>query len=232
VVGGRVGARVAGSEEGGDRLSGSAGPMVDEGRKRVVSVGFLPGRGRVLFVGVCAHKDTVEVDGDLTVGVRGVVACQRPDPVADFGPSGPNGLQSPPAGSGKSVDQTGDGRVGSNRTEDGRLAPQHRDVREAVPAERDRQGHVQQDLARIVEGPRFPPWRERCRYRGVQTGLADRLDQQHRAGLGDHPTATVLHTDTRVGPGTLLHLGSASFAITYRTSASPIVAAQRHFLLS
>lgn len=49
------------------------------------------------------------------------------------------------------------------------------------------------------------------RYRLVQAGLADRFDQQHTAGLGDHPATTALGTDRWVGPDALHHLESASF---------------------
>lgn len=102
---------------------------------------------------------------------------QRPDPLPDFGPCGPDGLQDLLAGGGEGVDEAGDGRVGGDRAEDGRLAPQRRDVREAVPAQCDRQGDVQQDLARVVDGPRFAPRRQHLRYRLIQTGLADCFDQ-------------------------------------------------------
>ncbi|GGV87397.1 hypothetical protein GCM10010294_69270 [Streptomyces griseoloalbus] len=47
---------------------------------------------------------------------------------------------------GKDIDQAGDRRVRGDRAEDGRLAPQHRDIRKAVTAELDRQGDVQENL--------------------------------------------------------------------------------------
>ena len=103
-----------------------------------------------------------------------------------------------------------DRRVGGHRPEHTRLGPQHAHVGQAVTAQCDRQGHVQQDLARIVYRPRASPWRERCRYRLVQPGLADGLDQQHAPGLGHHGPTTALNADTRVGPDTLTHLESAS----------------------
>jgi hypothetical protein len=51
-------------------------------------------------------------------------------------------------------DATGPNTAGSNRW--------HRDVGEAVPAERDGQREVQEDLARIMDDPRFAPRSERC----------------------------------------------------------------------
>lgn len=77
------------------------------------------------------------------------------------------------AGYGEGVDQAGDGRVGGDR-----LTPQHGDIREAVPAQRDRQSEVQEDLAGIVDGPRLPPRSQSCGYRLVKARFADRLQQQ------------------------------------------------------
>ncbi len=76
VVGGRVRAGVPGAQEGGDGPAGAARPVVDEGRQRVMAVGLLPGRGRVLLVRMRAHQDAVEVDRDLSVGVGSSVAGQ------------------------------------------------------------------------------------------------------------------------------------------------------------
>jgi hypothetical protein len=90
-----------------------------------------------------------------------LLAGQRPGVPPDFGPCGPDGLQGFLAGSGEGVDQAGDGRVGGDRAEDGGLTAQHRDVREAVPAQCDRQGDVQEGLAGIVDGARFAP-RSQC----------------------------------------------------------------------
>lgn len=53
--------------------------------------------------------------------------------------------------------------------------PQHADIGQTVAAECDSQCHIQQDLARIVHGPPLAPRRECRRYRGIQTGPADRL---------------------------------------------------------
>lgn len=184
--------------------------VVDEGRQRVMAVGLLPGRGRVLLAGVRDHAAAVEVDRDLSTGVRGVLARQRPGPAADFGPCGPDGLQGFLTGGGEGLDQTGAGRIEGDRAEDGQLTPQHRDVREAVPAKRGRQSDVQEDLARIVDGPRLPPRNQSCGYGLVNVGLADCFDEQDRPGLGDDLTAVILNTDTGIGPDRVLRLGSTS----------------------
>jgi len=82
------------------------------------------------------YQDTVEVVRDLSTGVRSVLfaRCQG----------------------GKDVDQAGDHRVGGDRSEDGRLAPRHGDTREAVTAERDRQGDVQENLVLRTSRPAVP----------------------------------------------------------------------------
>ena len=152
-------------------------------------------------------------------------AGQRPDTCADFGPRRADRGERLRAGGGEGVDQAGDGRVGGHRAEHGRLGPQHGDIRQAVPAQRDRQRDIQQDLARIVHRPRLAPRRQRRRYRRVQAGLADRLDQQHRPGLRDHPAAAALDTDTRIRPDTLASPGEVPPTVA-GTRASTILLLQ------
>jgi hypothetical protein len=197
--------------------TGSARSVVEEGRQGVMAVGLLPGRGRVLLVGMRDHEDTVEIDDDLAVGVGGVLAGQRPGTMTDFGACGPDGLQGFVAGCGEGVDQAGDGRVGGDRAEEGRLTPQHRDVREAVPAQCDRQCDVQKGLAGVVDGPRFAPRSQSCGYRLVKARLADRLQQQDRTGLREHLPTVCLDTDTWVRRVRLSHLESALFLAANRT---------------
>jgi hypothetical protein len=73
--------------------------------------------------------------------------------------------------------------VGGHRSEHTRLGPQHGDIGQAVPAQSCCERDIEEDLARVVHRPRLAPRRQGRRYRAVQTGLADRLDQQHRPGL-------------------------------------------------
>ena len=87
-------------------------------------------------------------------------------------------------------------------------------------AERDREGHIQQDLPRVMHRPLLPPRRQGRRYRLVQPGLADRLDQQHATGLADHCTTAALNADTRIRPDTFLHSPSDT-ATTSTDDATP-----------
>jgi hypothetical protein len=86
------------------------------------------------------------------------------------------------------------GRRPPARTRSARPATCH--IGQAVPAQRDGERDIQQDLARIVHRPALPPRLKRCRYRRIQTGLADRLRQEHRAGLRDDSATVALDADT------------------------------------
>lgn len=192
------------------RLSGAAGAVVDERHERVTAVGPLPGRGRVLLLGVGGNQHSVEVDGHRPIRVGRRLAGQPPDPLTGLSPRGTDRLQGLLPGDGEGVDKAGDRRVGGDGPEHGRLGPQHGDVRETVSARRDRQRDVQEHLPGIVNGPRLPPRRQRRGYRPVKAALADCLHEQNRAGLGDHLAAVPLDTDTRIRRGRLSHLESGA----------------------
>ena len=199
-----------GPEQSGDGFAGSARPVVDEPHQRVVTVGLLPGRGGILPVGVGDDQDSVQIHDHLPTGVRCPIAGHRPGELAYFGSCGADRGQCFLARGGEDVDQTGDRRVGGDRPEHGRLGPQHRDVGEAVPAQRDRHRKIHEYLARVMDGPRLPPGSECCGYGLVEAGLADRFDQQDRTGLRDHGAAVIPDKDMGIGPDRLLHLESAS----------------------
>lgn len=217
VVGGGVGAGVAGPQQGSHRLSGPGLAVVDERDERMMAEGLLPGRGGVLLLGVREDEDTVDVHDHAAVGGRAVRPGQLPDPRAYFGSGRADRGEGLRSGCGEGVDERGDRGVGCHRAEHIGLGPQHDDVGEAVPAQSCRERDIQQDLARVVHRPRLAPRRHGRRYRGVQTHLADRLDQQHGPGLRDHPAAVALDADTRVPPDTLAHLESASSRTANRT---------------
>lgn len=155
-------------------------------------------------------EDAVDVHDHLPARVRLCFTGQPPYVFAYFSTGGAQCCQDPPSARRQRVDQPGDREVGGYRPEHGRLSPQQAHVGQAVPAVCHRERDIQQDLARIVNRPGLPPRLKRRRYRRVETGLADRLDQQHGPGLRDDPTTAALDADTRVGPDTLLHLESAS----------------------
>lgn len=145
VVGG-VRARVPRPKGSGDGFAGPAWPVVDEGHQRVVAVGLLLGRGGILLVGVGDDQDSVQVHDHLPTGVRCLAAGQRPGAGPDFVPGGADGVQCLLVRGGEGVDQAGDRGVGGDRSEHGRLGPQHGDVGEAAPAKRDRQRKIYEYL--------------------------------------------------------------------------------------
>jgi hypothetical protein len=161
-------------------------------------------------------EDAVDVHDHLPARVRRRVTGQLPDMFAYFGPGHAERGQNPLPSCGQSADQAGDRRIGGHRPEHGRLRPQHAHIGKAVPAQRDREGDVQEDLPRVMDGPVLAPRGERGGHRLIKAGLADRLHQQHGPCLRDHSAAADLDTDMRVRPDTLLHLGSASFLAANR----------------
>ena len=106
------------------------------------------------------------------------------------------------------ADQPGHHRVRRDRPGQVRLLAQHRDVGQAVPAQRDRRGQVRDDLARVVHRPRRPPPGQALRQAPAQAGHPHRLPQQDRPGLGDQAPAVSGHRDTG-GACAILHLKSA-----------------------
>ncbi len=162
-------------------------------------------------------EDAVQVHDHLPSDVRRRVTGQLPDPFTHVGPDGAGSSQDPSPAGGEGVDEPGDGQVGGDRPEHRRFGPQHGDIGQAVPAQRHRERHIQQELARIMHRPGLAPRRQGRGYRLVQAGLADRLRQQHGPGLGDHRPAAALDADMRIGPDTLLHWGGASFLAANRT---------------
>jgi hypothetical protein len=122
-------------------------------------------------------EDAVDVHDHLPARVRRSVTGQSPDVFSHFGTGGAQRGQDPLSARRELADQPGDRGVGGHRPEHSRLGPQHAHIGQAIPAQRHRERDVQQDHARIVHSLRLAPRCRRRRYRHIQTGLADRLDQ-------------------------------------------------------
>ena len=65
-----------------------------------------------------------------------------------------------PGVGGQGIDQAGHRRIGGDRAEHLRMRPQLGDVGQAVPADGQRHGQIQQHLARVMAGGRPPPRRQ------------------------------------------------------------------------
>jgi hypothetical protein len=92
-------------------------------------------------------------------------------------------------------DQPGDHRVRRDRPGQFRLFPQHRDIGQAVTAQRDRGGQIRDDLPRVVNCLRRPPASQTLRQAPAQAGDPHRLPQQDRSGLGHQAPAVSGHGD-------------------------------------
>ena len=75
-------------------------------------------------------------------------------------------------------DQPGDHRVGGHRPGQLRLGAQHRDIGQAVTAQRQRHGQVSDDLPGVMHRPRRPPPGQPVRQAFAQAGDPERLGQQ------------------------------------------------------
>ena len=139
---------------------------------------------------------------------RARVPGQRPGPLPRRRPGRPDRLQRPRQVPGQLADQPGHHRVRRDRPRQLRLLPQHRDVGQAVTAQRHRRGQVRDDLARVVDRPRRPPPGQALRQAPAQAGDPHRLPQQDRPGLGDQPPAVSGHRNAG-GACAILHLKSA-----------------------
>ena len=104
------------------------------------------------------HDGGVQVNGDqIAVSARRRVPGQCPGPLPGRGPGGADRFQRPRQVPGQQADQPGHHRVGRDRPGQLRLLPQHGDISQAVPAQRDGDGQVRDDLPRVVHRPGRPP---------------------------------------------------------------------------
>ena len=158
MVGGGVRPGVAGPEHEGQRLPVAVCAVVGPGGHGVMAEGLLPGRTGLFLLRVRDHDGRVQVDDDRAAVAAGRgISGQRPGPLPGSGPRGPDRRQRPRPARRQRLDQPGHHRVRCHRPGQGGLLAQHRDIGQAVPAQRQRRGQVRHDLARVVHRPRRPP---------------------------------------------------------------------------
>lgn len=164
VVGGGVGAGVPRAQQEGEGFPAALSAVVDEGAQRVESVSALERRSRPLLVGVRSHQRGIHIDDQRRLGAGGVVwgvlTGQRPCPRAGRGPGRIDRPQRRGSLSRQSVDRARDRRVGGHRSVEVGFGAQQRDVRQGVPAQRQAQRQVGDDLGRIVHRQRLTPRRQ------------------------------------------------------------------------
>jgi len=130
---------------------------------------------------------------------------------------------------GQSSNGPRDGRVRGHHAIDARLGAQHRDVREAVPAQREHHRQVRDHLGRVMDRQRLAPPGQRTRELRPHPGRGDRLGQQHPTGLPDRPRRARVDPDAGIGPGSLLHLKGAPRTGLICSSPNHIFPGQEHF---
>ena len=227
-VGGGVAARVPGPQQRGDRLSGPAVSVVDEPHQRVMAEGLLPGRLRVLLVGVRDHQHSVQVHDHLAFGVRGRVTGHLPDVLAHLGAGCAERALPPAARVSISRDTVGSEATGPNTAGSARSMPTS--ARQSPPS-RPPAPHPAGSCP-----DRAPP--EAC-----ATAPAPPISPHPDRSCGSSPPATHRRPgrpphDRRLRYG---HAGRTRYASSpWRVllssqptgpSASPIVAGQEHFPL-
>ena len=167
VIRGGVGASVSLSEHEGKRFTRPGSAVICEGQQRVEPEAFLKGRGREFLVRMRGDQRRVDVDDDRVIDVgavvRGVLAGCGPHPCPGRGTRGIDRLQHPVRVSGQGIDQPRHRRVRGHRPEHRRLGTQHRDVGQAVPADRECDRQIGHDLARIMPRQRSAPPAQRLR---------------------------------------------------------------------
>ena len=200
VVGGGVRPCVPGAQDDGQRLPVPVCPVVGPGGHRVEPNVFFP-------VGAaCSFSEWA-----MTMVASRSTMTRLPSP---------DRLQPTREVRRQRGDQPGHDRVGRDRARQGRLLPQHRDIGQAVPAQRHRRGQVRDDLARIVDRLRRPPPAQAPRQFPAQAGDPHRLPRQDRPGLGHQPPAIGGHRHTAAACA-ILHLKSAFDSGTDRTLDKP-----------
>ena len=198
-----------GPQQPGQRLTGSAGAVVDEREHRVEPEPALEGRGRVLLLRVRTDQGGVEIDHDLALLPSANGRAVRPDPWPGLRRARHGSPRSPPPGRSAraSISRLTVG-IRGHRPEQLGLGADHADVGQAVPTQRDRDRQIQHRLARVMDRPSRPPRRQPRRQRLRQPADAGGRQQHRRARRGDQRLAAGLDTDTRTSRDTL-HLRSA-----------------------
>jgi hypothetical protein len=145
--------------------------------------------------------------GAAVAAGRGVPG-QRPGPLTRCRPRRPDRRQRPRPARRQGLDQPGHHRVRRDRPGQIRLLAQHRDIGQAVPAQRQRRGQVGHDLAGVVHRPRRPPRLQGGGQALAQPGHPERFPQHDRPGLGYQGPAVSGHRDLAAACA-ILHLESA-----------------------
>ena len=159
VLGGGVRPGVPGPQHDGQRLPGALGAVVGERGQRVMEPErLLPGRRGLLLLRVRDHDRGVDVDRDqaaVRAGRASPASAQaRSRAAARAARIARSARGASAASAPTSRETTGSEATGPASSGCG---AQHRDIGQAVPAQRQRHRQVGDDLPRVVHRPRRPP---------------------------------------------------------------------------
>lgn len=183
-----------------DGLAAAASPVVDEAHQWMVPEGLFAGRSGVLLL----WNASAQPPGPGPRSPVRLHPAPRDQPTSapfnDLSLARSGSSPGPPVRSRPGVDQSRDRWTRGHRPEHARPRSQHPDIGQGVPADTNREGHIHQDLPRIMHRPLLPPRRQGRRYHLAQPGHKDLLNQQHATGLAGHRTTGALNADTRIRP--------------------------------
>jgi len=216
VVGGGVGAGVSLTQHGRKRLAGAVLAMVEEGQQRMETETLLERRGCVLLVRVRRHESGVDVDDHRVPGARGVVGGMLPGcgphPRPRSGACRVDRFQGLASVCGEGVDQP---RHPSGPRPPGRTRPARRAApprRPSSPADREGEGEIGDDLARIMPGQGLAPPSQSLGQAPAQARNPNGVDQRHRPRLRHDLRRCRVDLDTRIQPDILHPEGAPSYA--------------------
>jgi hypothetical protein len=162
---------------------------------------------------VSGQQGRVEVDDDRegrrSPGPGGLVAGQFPGPGPRRGARGGDRFDRATRIGAEFRQQPGDHRVGGDRPIDAGLRADQGEVREAVPAQRDRDGQVRDDLAWAVAGQGLAPRLEGLGQGQVEADSPGGGGQQRAAGLSHGPRGGRVSDGDGIEASSLGHLESA-----------------------
>ncbi len=129
-------------------------------------------------------------DRSRRVVIGGVHPRQRPHPGPGRGPGGVDRRQRRGCIRGQGRDRPGHRQIRRDGSVDPGFGAQHRHVGEAVTAQSEGNGQVENHPARVVDRPRAPPQGQPGTGPAVHTRRPDGLRQQHPTGPPLQPTPT------------------------------------------
>ena len=183
-------------------VSRSPGTVIDRRAHRVEAVAALVGRFGSFLLGVGAHQRGIDVHDHLSTGAVPGRAGQRPPPCPHprscLGAGFADRRDGRMVITGQGREQARHRRVRGDRPEHRRLGPDRCQISQAVTAERDRCGEIEQHLPGVMNSTRCTPRRQRHR----QATLQPRNPKPSRSSNAPEDEISDSRTESRTTFGT------------------------------